>query len=237
MRVKLVYAQVNAQTITTTAVVTQCFRGNSCFDPDLTGTGQQPYNYDDFAVEYKRYRVYGCKIEVQILNGAVTARGACTALVATNTSTSFTAVDNAMSCPGAKYIMTGGIADTTKKLSMNMKTSQVLGDRVVGDRFEALTTADPADPWFYHIASWNNDGATTNFITLNCRLTYDVEFFDRNVLTLDFLRNFLVSADERKKRRDEARSARLEKAESKECKQVALPDVPAGWTLVKAKPP
>jgi hypothetical protein len=201
MRVKLVYAQSNAQSTTTTSIATQVFRANSVFDPDLTGTGAQPYNFDDFAIEYLRYRVRACKIHVQIINGTNLARGLTTVLAPTNVSTAFTTIEDAMSTPHAKWTQTTGIGNGVKaNLSLHRTTRQVLGEDW-GDRFEALVTTNPGDPWYYQICSRSNDGATSSSFHIESRLIYDVEFFDRNVLTIDFLRKFLAARDARDKER------------------------------------
>jgi len=219
MRVRLVYSQLNTLTITTTSVGVQTFRGNSVFDPDLTGSGGQPYNFDDFAIEYKRYRVRSCKIELQLLNGSATPRGSTTVLVPTNSSTTFTTIDDAMSAPHAKFVLMGGNSGHSQaKITMTRSTKQVLGEDW-GDRFEALVSADPADPWFYQIVTRSNDGSTNEAVSLVSRLTYDVEFFDRNILTLDFLRGFLAEKD----------------AAARERKAACPPQPPPGFDLGDGK--
>ena len=40
------------------------FRLNSLYDPNLTGTGHQPYGYDQMAALYKRYIVSGVKVHI-----------------------------------------------------------------------------------------------------------------------------------------------------------------------------
>lgn len=43
-------------------LATYAFRANSCFDPDFTGTGHQPMNFDMWATLYNHYTVVGSKI-------------------------------------------------------------------------------------------------------------------------------------------------------------------------------
>jgi len=194
MRVKLVYSQYNPESASA-SVVSQIFRGNSVYDPDQTGTGGQPYNFDDFAIEYKRYRVRACTIHVEFVCHTAGGRGATVVVVPTNSSTAFTSVYDAMAAPHAKSALLTGLGNGTKtRVTMRRTTKQVLGEDW-GDRFEALVTADPADPWYYQILVFSNDASTTLGVTVLAKLTYDVEFFDRNILTLDFLRKFVADRD------------------------------------------
>lgn len=45
-------------------------RGNDCFDPDLTGTGHQPYMADQMFALYSRYVVHASKIRVRASCGS-----------------------------------------------------------------------------------------------------------------------------------------------------------------------
>lgn len=40
------------------------FRLNSCYDPDLTGTGRQPYAWDQVSPLYQQYIVDRCTLEI-----------------------------------------------------------------------------------------------------------------------------------------------------------------------------
>ncbi|UOF81146.1 capsid protein [Circoviridae sp.] len=42
------------------------FRANSCYDPDQTGGGHQPYGYDQWSNFYSRYTVIGSKISAHV---------------------------------------------------------------------------------------------------------------------------------------------------------------------------
>ncbi len=44
------------------------FRTNSLFDPDLTGVGHQPYQFDQLTLMYSRYIVYGLKYSITFNN-------------------------------------------------------------------------------------------------------------------------------------------------------------------------
>ena len=52
------------------------FRLNSLFDPDFTGTGHQPQGYDNMALQYNRYIVYGVSIKIEFpINDLASASG------------------------------------------------------------------------------------------------------------------------------------------------------------------
>lgn len=47
--------------------VEQVFKLNSLFDPDQTGTGHQPRGFDEYALIWKRYRVYKVDVNIKIV--------------------------------------------------------------------------------------------------------------------------------------------------------------------------
>lgn len=64
LRVPLKYDQRIVITSTVGALVTQIYRGNSCYDPDYTGGGQQPVGFDQWSAFYASYMCYASKITV-----------------------------------------------------------------------------------------------------------------------------------------------------------------------------
>lgn len=63
--VKLRYVEQFTLDPSSTVSVSQVFRANSLFDPNYTGVGHQPSNFDRLASLYDRYTVLGAKIKVQ----------------------------------------------------------------------------------------------------------------------------------------------------------------------------
>lgn len=64
MMVRLKYVETFSLDPGIGGLATQVFRANSLFDPNLTGIGHQPSNYDKVAGIYDRYTVLGAKITV-----------------------------------------------------------------------------------------------------------------------------------------------------------------------------
>lgn len=48
------------------------FRANSCFDPNLTGVGHQPMNFDLWSQLYNHYTVIGARITAQLFDDTAT---------------------------------------------------------------------------------------------------------------------------------------------------------------------
>jgi len=222
MGVKLCYADYKPFT-PSTAVASQVWCANSMFDPDTTGTGGQPYNYDDFAIEYKRYRVRSCEIEAQVSCVATGGRGVTVALVPTNSSTAFTSVFDAMSAPHAQWAFLNGAGNACKKVfRMHWSTKQILGEDW-GDRFESLVTTSPGDQWFYQFLAFSNDASTSLGVTATFKLVYHGEFFDRNILTLDTLRTFVADRDAKLMHTSESKGEQKEHSVPDGYELVAVP--------------
>jgi len=52
--------------------ITHKFRANSLYDPDYTGTGHQPYGFDQYHLLYKENRVLNAKLSITKTNTAIT---------------------------------------------------------------------------------------------------------------------------------------------------------------------
>jgi hypothetical protein len=200
----------------------QVWSGNSCFDPDVTGTGSQPYNFDDWAVQYNRYRVYACTIKctVETNTSASITKDWQMAVCPSNASTSIVPADM-ISGPGGRMVnINGGSAaafGNFQKVECSAKTADVLGQNPEhADRLQAQISTSPSDRWYWHVVLFATDASDTTFAgTLTTELFYDVEFYDRNSLTLDVL--------ERKVRLAQVRLEEAKKSLSVESKDEAQP--------------
>lgn len=61
------YIQSNVSTAATGSLAQYQFRANSLFDPDLTGTGHQPYGFDQWKTYYATYMVTSSRITVECI--------------------------------------------------------------------------------------------------------------------------------------------------------------------------
>jgi len=215
-RVKLVYSADISRSPATTVHTDYVFSGNGLFDCDITGTGGQPANYDDFSAIYARYRVYGSKIVVRMWSpGSLTGAGVFRICLAprhlTTAVTDIAGFHDAQSQPFAQAaIFYGGNATsrgTTMEMRKSMTTKVIMGYKQSAvdddDTLAALTSANPNHQWYWHLIAGMMDGSSSGTVYYNLEIEYDVEFYDRVDTGLDFKlmrvpRNLTVPPLERK---------------------------------------
>lgn len=159
------------------------FRGNSCFDPDYTSGGHQPQYYDQLATLYTRYRVYGSRITVSAINEQVGSALQVT-IIPSSEITTFTSSTYPLEHPYAKPLKLLGVGGLmSAQASCAISTSKILGLRpreVLDQDYSALTSATPSSVWYWQIVA--QDLSAENIQTsMQVLITYDVEFYDRNL--------------------------------------------------------
>jgi len=183
--VKLVFSERLTWTQTTGNVSANVYKLNSLYDPDLTGTGLQPYFFDQWASLYYNYRVKASKIEFTVMCGGNSHNNAIAFILPSDESTAFgtTSQDLILEQPRCKFrsLKMGypGVGQT--KLTHYMDMERVSGFSKVqtaGTDFGALVSADPAQLGFWHIGTWCPDGNTPNLNTIT-KITFYAEFYNR----------------------------------------------------------
>ncbi len=179
-------------TITTTAgsVFRQNFRANGLFDPDLTGVGHQPLYFDQYGLFFRRYVVYGVKIDLTFVDtqstpGPVVSHVAMIAfddgeLAAVNLDNPIEIREKARS----RYrLITTHTGSPPQKLSMYVGIAQLHGMNKMtlntDDTFSASITADPVRTALIQIAVQDFFQSQALLLGMAVRLTYYCKFFDR----------------------------------------------------------
>jgi hypothetical protein len=191
MDVKLKYRQLISVT-PGAAGVTGCyvFRGNSTFDPDLTGTGHQPYQRDQIiAMGYQFYAVYSSTIKVlATMNSSYTGHTGYLALRANSdlTTDSSKQMDQVIEALDSKMIRFA--LATPGTISASMKTDTMLGWPEGNSLITSVNTSavgtNPAQGWYWNIVYQDCDGVSASTIfDLMVEIEYDVRFFGSIVIT------------------------------------------------------
>lgn len=183
--VALKYSQQISLTSVAGALATHIFSGNSCFDPDVTGTGHQPYWFDQWAAFYADYTTLGSRVKITPCDQQPTAQGKVITLVPSDGKAAFGSsnTDLIIEQPYAKT-MVYQASSNLPQMTSYMSTGKIYGlrkDRVNTDSiFIASTGSSPTGEWYWHIGM-NPMASTTNVsVELLVEITYYVKFSSRN---------------------------------------------------------
>jgi hypothetical protein len=150
------------------------WRTNSLFDPNFTGTGHQPYGFDQMKTYYASYLVTSSKISVECLSSATVV---CLAGVFTSaeSSTGVTTADGYME-PGKGQ---GGLLYSNSTRGFESKWSlSSIADHDPAD-YSALISASPTNSDFYTVFvqdAYALAGTATLFATV--AIEYNVTWKD-----------------------------------------------------------
>lgn len=154
------------------------FRLNSVYDPNLTGTGHQPYGFDQLANLYLRYRVFACKWIIQI---PPTSDALHIAVLPVNGATAVTSFTQVAEYPKAMVKSCSSSTNTTYfkgKCYLPRLGGDKRAEYKSDDRFGAVVTTNPIEDMRLQYYQYNpSPSATVNtrfFITL----VYYTEFYD-----------------------------------------------------------
>lgn len=167
----------------------QVFRGNSVFDPDFTGGGNQPAGFDQLATLYAYYRVYWstCKVTFQS-TGSATPPGMMS-LYPSNSSSPFSiGLGSSLSASYAKTanIWVNETNPKSNRVSNYMSTPKIWGELDAQDSvYASAVTTNPSASWYWVCDAVTLDGS--NFGTgafWTYEITYGVCFEARQTLGL-----------------------------------------------------
>jgi len=181
---RLRYNDVVRISTTGLALGSYSFRMNSLFDPDFTGTGHQPYYFDQLAALYTRYVVVSSKITVEympITDYIATAVPVGPIVVGLRTddngsvsSTLSTAQEEQLSTTTLIGSPTGG----NNKITM-VKTyspSRDLGLTIDDDTVGAPTNGNPSQVWFANLFSASIGDAASTTMLCKVQMEFVVKF-------------------------------------------------------------
>lgn len=167
------------------------FAGNDPYDPDVTGTGGQPNNYDDFSLLYQRQRTIASRIRICPIAAAGSPVSGFTvgARLQSGTGT----VENDSSRPRVQFYWNSSSGAKPVVVEFPwQKTGVILGlteAAVQGsDELASLVSASPAHRWFWHIRHTSADLSTTATAYYEVIIDYRIVFWDRYDGTLDLVR-------------------------------------------------
>lgn len=154
---------------------------NDIYDPDKTGTGNQPAWYDTYMTIYTRWKVIKSSIVVEVVPAAG-GNPVILAVVPTDITTGFTDVKAFSENTYAKsrLIVPGGTSTT--KIRNNISVAKKGGYKSIQGQedLEGFAAVSPAEVYYWGIAAEAmNSTPPGTFLTCKVMIRYDVVFFDR----------------------------------------------------------
>jgi len=159
---------------------------NSLFDPEETYIGHQPRGFDQWATIYNRYRVYAISGSIVLRQRA--AHGISANLVFTNSSTPLTSagIPTELVRSGMPKVTSSNQPPIRINFRKSLPAIAGVSPSVYksDDRYQALTSANPAEVICMHQFVKSLDGATLLDYEYEIKMVYHTEFFDKNNLPL-----------------------------------------------------
>jgi len=181
--VTLKYTEVFSQSIAAGVGTQQTMNLNSLFDPNRTGTGHQPYGYDQLAALYNRYRVLKCGWKVTFgtlagtinvlvvpVNGLINTAIADAATYQTAAELPFCVVKTQGGGGGPTIVISGN-------MSLNKLNGVTITEYLADDRFEAAIGASPTELMTLVVGTFNPGGSTQAPI-ITVEMWFSVDFHD-----------------------------------------------------------
>lgn len=153
------------------AIATRQFCCNGMYDPDVTGLGHQPMNFDQMAAIYNHYTVIGSKIKVQTvnINGPASSTAYWFALSQNDDNTiSYNSLSTMNERSDGKVrLVTAGSTSTPYFINKWSAKKTFGGSVLANDNLQGTSGANPTEITNWIIALQAADGlssVSTNFL-------------------------------------------------------------------------
>lgn len=158
------------------------FRLNSLYDPDLTGVGGQPVAFDQYALIYSKYLVFGGSWSVTFDNQV--NRAAVVGCIVTSDPSVPTERKNWPASPGGKSRLLAGSGGgpscqmvsgkITLAKTFGIKRSAIWNEA----NFESRTNTNPVQLLYLHVFTIGQ-AATTSYVTAHVKIWFKTRFTGR----------------------------------------------------------
>jgi len=162
--------------LTSTAGVIQnyFFRANGMYDPNQTGTGHQPYLFDQVGSLYNHYCVIGSKATVTFANiGTADAAFQCGVYINDDNSNSYSALTFANEVQTGKMRQVCAVNQTPVTIVQKWSAKKYFGRNPIDDpELQGTPGSDPTELSYYNLMLQAN--TASNSVT--CSVTVIIEY-------------------------------------------------------------
>jgi len=154
------------------SVTDYMFSANGLYDPDISGTGHQPYGFDQLMEMYAHYTVIGSKIKVRLVNNGNDPIWTGVLLRNSNTTLSGTNISQLMEQPGSNFRLIGTVMPTPAIYTKGFSAKKFFGQKaIVGQSlYRGDVSANPTEQAYFHIVQGGQGGndppATTVWVDI-----------------------------------------------------------------------
>lgn len=176
------YNEVISFTVTTLAGGQYVFKLNGMFDPNTTGTGHQPYGFDQMMNIYQRYCVLRARYKINFSPSNDRINVGCIAASTVTTTVADAATYNlAAESPHSrtKALSYGGgpPANFNAVVSTNVLLGTTRTQMMADDLFQGTQTTDPTNLTVLTIF-WYNPSLVSVTASFNAQIEYEAMLFD-----------------------------------------------------------
>lgn len=153
------------------------FSGNSCYDPDVTGAGVQPYGFDQLcgsSTFYQTYRVLGSSIRVRLHPTTEYTGEVRVILIPFRTTVSTTDVNDVLTMPHIRVLRYSSQQGMKSSMVSNYASSRYMfADFNPNDpTCSAAYNASPAQRWYWNVWVDTLGSSTERTIQFDVSITY-----------------------------------------------------------------
>lgn len=173
------------------AIASVIFRANDLYDPFYSGTGHQPYGFDQLMSRYDHFTVIASRCMVQFV-GSGSASNAVPGyfLIHLNdgTITPFSNISHMLESPDNSRVGMGGTVEgllsgkaeniVSKGFSMKKFFRKKVGD----DDISGTSSASPSEGAYFHVLCASAGGAETGALRLKVTIDYIAVFTEPRIL-------------------------------------------------------
>lgn len=185
--VKMNYTWTGNLISTSGAGIHQKFRGNSLFDPDQTGSGNQPSGFDELMGLYNFFRVMGSSIDVTVTSANTTIADDFV-LHPQNGSTIIGTTTDAWSEQPYAQRRIGFSYNEKFHLKKYMSTPKMYGVSKTQvrneDDYHGSSAGNPANEWYWILSYASIDRSTTQGVYVVVKVSYYATFYNRKPLNI-----------------------------------------------------